>query len=343
MVFIQFGKYGHRNLSFWKSGSMIIKKLKNPHYDFENKDKNHFTHPKIPYIIASAFRLGNEPVGETDLIQQTIPIQDEINVASRLILNNATKTGNTQWFIDNSVMSEEEANTKITNSPGLIVYGSGVANQNLIRRDAPPPLPAYIENLKISGERAFDNIFGTHSTTRGERQAEETLGGRLLLKQADIGRIDLLVREYERCVAELGNWFAQMMKIYYVGRKTFKYYGETGMKFIQFMPEMIQSGVRIIVKSGTTLPTDEMSKRNEAIQLWSMGALDPVTLFERLKFPNPEEAAQKLQAWRTGQLAQEAAIQGQGQQGRQVQPLPSPQAEIGRMGQRMAQGQMGGQ
>lgn len=328
---------------FWKSGTIIIDKRKNPHYDFEDKKANHFVSPKIPYIIASAFRLGNEPIGETDLLQQTIPIQDVINVSSRLIINNANKTGNTQWFVDNSVMSEEEAKTKITNSPGLVVYGGGVANQNLMRRDSPPPLPAYIENLKIASERAFDNIFGTHSTTRGERGQQETLGGRMLLKQADIGRIDLLVREYERCVAELGNWFVQLMKINYVAKKTFVYYGESGTQFIDLETDMIQSGVKIIVKSGTTLPTDELSKRREALELWSLNALDPTTLYERLKFPNPEETAQKLQAWRTGQLAQEAAIKGQGQeQGRQVPPMPSPQTELGRMGGRMAEGEFTG-
>jgi propionyl-CoA carboxylase beta chain len=36
-----------------------------------------------------------------------------------------------------------------------------------MRRDSPPPLPNYIAELKIMSERAFDNIFGTHSTTRG--------------------------------------------------------------------------------------------------------------------------------------------------------------------------------
>lgn len=342
-----------KDMVFWKSGGLIIDKKPNPYYDFVNKKANHFKNPRIPYIIASVFRLGNEPVGETDLITQTIPIQDEINVANRLILNNATKTGNAQWFIDNTVMSEEEAKTKITNSPGLIIYGSGVANPNMIRRDAPPPLPAYIENIKVGAERAFDNIFGTHSTTRGERQAEETLGGRMLLKQADIGRIDLIVREYERCVADLGNWFAQLMKIYYKSKKTFRYYGETGLNFVTFMSKMIQDGTRIIIKSGTTLPTDEISKRREAIELWSLAALDPETLYDRLKFPNPEETAKKLQAWRTGQLALEGqmkqGVQEQGQptaqpQGRQVQPLPNAGAEIGRMAGRMGGGEMlGGQ
>lgn len=324
----------------WKAGTMIIDKRANPHYNFDNRDSNHFVAPKIPYIIASGFRLGNEPVGETDLIQQTIPIQDVINVAARLIINNANKTGNAQWFIDSQVMPEEEARTKITNSPGLVIHGSGVANQNLVRRDPPPPMPAYIENLKIGMERAFDNIFGTHSTTRGEKQSQETLGGRMLLKQADIGRIDLLVREYERCVGELGNWFVQLMKIHYTSKKTFKYYGETGLKFVSIEPFMIQNGIRVIVKSGTTLPTDELSKRREALELWSLGAIDPITLYERLKFPNPEETAQKLQSWRMGQLAMEQQVTGQQQQqGRKTQPLPSPQEEMGRMGGRMSQGE----
>ena len=107
---------------------------------------------------------------------------------------------------------------------------------------------------------------------------------------------------------------------------------------------MIENNIKIIVKSGTTLPTDELSKRREALELWGMGALDPVTLFQRLKFPNPEETAKKLQAWRTGQLAQEAQLKAgmSAEQGRQVQPLPSPQTEMGRIGGRMAQGEFTG-
>jgi len=314
-------------LVFWKYGQMIIDKKENPNYDFANKKKNHFDIPKMPYIIASCFRLGNEPVGETDLIQQCIPIQDVINVTNRLIINNAIKTGNAQWLIDSTTMSEEEANTKINNSPGLIIYAQGVANPALMRRDSPPALPNYIPELKIMAEKAFDNIFGTHSTTRGERGQQETLGGRLMLKQADLGRIDLLVREYERIVAEAGNYFAQLIKMNYTNKRTFRSYGETGTTFVELSADMVESGVKIIIKSGTTLPTDEMSKRREAIELWSMGALDPVTLFERLKFANPEEAAERLMAWKQGQLAMEEAAAPS----RQTKPLPSAQKEVGKM------------
>lgn len=329
-----------KEITFWKSGGYILDIRENESYDFADEGRNLFDGPEIPIIIASQFRLGAQPVGETDLIQQTIPIQDTINVTNRLIINNATKTGNSQWFIDSEVMTEEEARTKITNQPGLIVYGQGVANQNKMRRDAPPPLPAYIPNLKIMAEQAFDNIFGTHATTRGEKGAAETLGGRLLLKQSDYGRIDLSVREYERCVAELGNWFVQLMKIHLEGEKVYRSYGESGTEFVKISDSTIEKGVKVIIKSGTTLPTDELSKRQEAIELWGMGALDPETLFERLKFPNPQEAAKKLQLWKQGQIQMEQAVQGTGAQPRQraTQPLPTGRGAVGAMARQLSGG-----
>lgn len=326
-------EYHTKDITFWKSGAYIIDKRANETYNFENEGRNFFDEPKIPLIIASAFRLGAEPIGETDIIQQTIPIQDTINVINRKIINNASKMGNGTWLVDPEVMTEEEARTKITNAEGLIVFGSGVANQNKLRRDAPPPLPNYIPELKVMAERAFDNIAGTHSTTRGERGEPETLGGRMLLKQSDYGRIDLLVREYERCVSELGNWFVQLMKINLTAEKVYRSYGESGTEFVKINDTMIEKGLKVIIKSGTTLPTDEVSKRQEAIELWGMGALDPETLFERLKFPNPQEAAKKLQMWKMGQLQMEAAVQGTRSQPaeRSAKPQPTGRGAVGAM------------
>ena len=340
---------------FWKCGPHILAKQLNPYFDFEghvdNKlslegteieqtlFNNHFRRPLKPYIILSAFRLGNSLVGQTDLITQSRPIQDIINVTLRSVINSAQRMGNPAWMIDSSVMTREEAENQITNEPGLILLGTDAANPARVRRDAPPPIPNYIINLLNSAQSAFDNIFGTHSTTRGERREPETLGGRLLLKQADLGRIDLLVREVERGVAELGNWGVQMMRMYYDKERTFKIYGQDGLKFITVSKHLegIGAGIQMIVKSGSTLPTDEVSRRNEALQLYQLGALDPISLYERLKWPNPEETFARLQAYQTGQLQQkmmmdQAAQAAQGTPAatpQVVNPLLNPQAELG--------------
>ena len=334
---------------FWKCGPHILFKQVNPYFDFEghvdNKlslegteieqtlFNNHFRRPQKPYIILSAFRLGNSLVGQTDLITQSRPIQDIINVTLRSIINSAQRMGNPAWMIDSSVMTREEAENQITNEPGLILLGSDAANPTKLRRDAPPPIPNYIMNLLNASQAAFDNIFGTHSTTRGERREPETLGGRLLLKQADLGRIDLLVREVERGVAELGNWGVQMMRMYYDKERTFKIYGQNGVEFITISQQMegFGTGIQVIVKSGSTLPTDEVSRRNEAIQLYQLGALDPISLYERLKWPNPEETYARLQAFQMGQLQQKVMMDQAAQQQatpQVAQPLINPQAEL---------------
>lgn len=328
---------------FWRYGSLILKKQKNPYFDFTGRKKettdvmgnaviedvfyNHFRRPRKPYIFLSPFKLGKSVVGETSLIEQGIPLSDVINTILRQVINNAKKMGNAAWFVDAEVMEEEKAKNAITNEEGIIIYGSGAANEGLLRRESPPPLPAYIPNAQIMAQGAFDNIFGTHSTTRGERSEPETLGGRIMLKQGDISRIDLLVREIDRAVAEIGNWATQLIKLFYHTQRTVKIYGQRGLEFITFSRDNIEDGIEVLVKEGSTLQVDEVSRRNEAVQLFQIGALDPITLYERLKFPNPQEAAERLIRWQTGQLlpSQQAQLGGMEQKGQTIQ---SPTAEI---------------
>jgi hypothetical protein len=294
----------------WKYGNLILKKQPNPYWDWEgtqgdNEEAlrffNHFASTKKPYIIRSPFSLGNCIIGDTDLIQQGIPLADIINTHVRQITNCANKTGNPRLLIDSSVMSQEEAG-QITNAPGQILMGDGIADQNKFRYEDVKPLPNYIFENMVHAERELDNIMGTHSTTRGERSEPETLGGRLLLKQQDYGRIGDIVGILESAVTEIGNWFVQLFKLYYDKTMTVKLFGENGIKFVSLTRDQIEDGLEIIIKAGSTLPTDEISKHNEALQLWQMGVLDPITLYERLKFPNPDETAQRLVMWLTGQL-----------------------------------------
>ena len=53
----------------------------------------------------------------------------------------------------------------------------------------------------------------------------------------------------------------------------------------------------VSVREGSMIPKDPLLKRNEAVQLYQIGALDPITLFERLDFPNPTESAKRLFLW----------------------------------------------
>ena len=85
---------------------------------------------------------------------------------------------------------------------------------------------------------------------------------------------------------------------------------------------------------------DKVSLRTEAVQLWQLGALDPVTLFERLEFPNPAKAAERLMAWKSGQLTQEtqakiAEIAAGAQYGAQAKAATEKVTPMGETGKKV--------
>ena len=86
-----------------------------------------------------------------------------------------------------------------------------------------------------------------------------------------------------------------MMYVYYDEDHSASVLGDEGAReMITIRNTDLNRKLTVSVKEGSLIPTDALSRRNEAVELWSAGALDPITLFERLEFPNPREAAEKL-------------------------------------------------
>lgn len=307
----------------WFCSNKLLERKANPYYDFKGQAKSYLDkskkklkiskklvfsnivdRPTDPYVFFSTYNIGDEPFGSVSLTEIAIPIQDSINVQKRKIIDNLRRMGNAQVYMDSDAMSEEESEN-ITDEVGLIIRGEGLASQNKIRREPGTPLPnAHFSNLQHS-ESVFDNLFGVHGVTRGA-SGGKTLGQDMISRQQDFSRIDLLTRILNRGIAKLAVGLVQLMKMYYTETQTVKILGEEGaVEFIKLNSDDIEQYIEIIVKSGETLPMDKISLRTEAVQLWQLGALDPVTLFERLEFPNPAKAAERLMAWKQGQLTAE--------------------------------------
>src|SRR3990167_4046773 len=308
----------------WFCSKQLLERKANPYYDFAGEEKSYikkdgkkgakiakklvfsniFDRPTDPFVFFSTYNVGEDPFGSVSLVEVGIPIQDAINTQKRRIIDNLRRMGNGQVYIDSDAMSQEEADN-ITDEVGLIIRGEGVASQSKIKREPGTPLPvAHFSNLQHS-EIVFDNIMGVHSATRGAGGGK-TLGQDIISRQQDFTRVDLITRVLNRGVARLAMGLVQLMKMYYTETQVVKIIGEEGaVEFVRLNKDDIDDYIEIIVKSGEELPMDKVSLRTEAVQLWQLGGLDPVTLFERLEFENPVKAAERLMAWKQGQLTAE--------------------------------------
>lgn len=314
----------------WSQNDVILKKMVNPYWDFEGSEveeidteqagkvktrttsifKNHLNRPEKPFIFFTPFTTGEAPIAETCLTEIAMPIQDDINISKRQILDNLRRMGNGQIYIDADALPEEVAEA-ITNEPGLILIGKNLASENRIRREPAVQIPAsHFSNL-VDSIQAFDNVFGTHGALRGQSDSE-TLGGQILDRQQNLSRIEQLTRELNRGVARLVDGLVQLMKMYYTDEKAFKFLGNDGaVQFMTFINDDIEDGVVIETRSGNAPSLDPLARYNQAIQLWQLNALDPETLFEKLEFADPQMTAQKLAAWKAGQLVFESQIRQQ--------------------------------
>lgn len=282
--------------------NIILDKKKNPNYDYENEDNNIFQKPQFPFIFLNVFNIGDNTslYDETSLIQESIPVQDGVNQLEQQIidLNEGQKR---VWVTSGEAMSEKKAQELVDKTGDLMVYLDRKSPIGAVSQvQAGKPDASLFNNLThLLSE--IDNIMGIHSTTRGERAQQETYGGRQLLMASDIGRMDLIVRNVEQAMEEWYNSYLHMIKVYAIEPEVLI----SAEKTIELKPEEIPNNVMVMVKKGSTLPTDDRTRMEMAKELASAGMIDPKTLFEEMGYGNIEQRVQDLIAWltQTGKIA----------------------------------------
>ena len=315
----------------WKYDKIVLDKMENPNFDYENPENNIFDEPQFPYLLLNVFNLGDENslYDDTGCIEVAAPTQDGINDLERLILD--LNRGRKRTMIaDGGVVTEKQAQSLVNDiGDDIIRVGDTKGNVAGAIQMLQPGVPdgGMFQNLG-SLQAEVDNIFGIHPTAKGEQgQGHETAKGRQMIIQGDYGRIDMIVRNMEGVAEEWFNAYLQMMKVYSTQPEKF----DNGEEQTLFDASIVPHGALVLVKKGSTLPTDEISKREAAMKLAQMDLIDPKTMLDELGYPNPEEMANKLYEWLLAQgklkVMPGQQQQPQGQPGAQPGQGANPQAE----------------
>lgn len=334
---------------FWKLKGVVLAKAKNPHWNYDQEVEteemnpetgemqkttqtipalNFFSHRKVPFAFLSVFNIGKYPFDDTGLVEQSLPAQDRINKRVVQIDKNADNT-NSGAVVSGDSFTKDDAKlvTDALRRGSTVWVPRGDVNK-AYKRDTGVPLPNFVYESLIDTRNELRGIFGVTGLSPQGIKNEKTVRGKIIVGDRDTSRSAPVVDNVEQLYDYIFNWMVQLMYVYYDEPR--KVSREQGTVMLSNQ-ELFQHPQVVSVKEGSLIPKDRLAERNEAIDLWGGGALDPITLYEKLEFPNPEESARKLFLWLNNPIALFPDLQQQQQQ--QMMDQMAAQAQLPPEGQ----------
>lgn len=301
----------------WELNGEILDKIKNPHYNYETNEtttdefgldmenevpgNNHFVLPQKPYVFLSVFNLGKHPVDDTSLLKQNLATQDLINKRLKQIDRNADNI-NGGWAISGAlsgILKGQAAEAvEAFREGGAVWIPQGDVNR-AVAKMVGSPLPTEVYNQLVDARNEVRNNMGVRGSNPQGTMSEKTVRGKIITSGQDADRSSLIAEYLEQVADQIFNWATQMMAVYYdTPHQTPMADNKPEMSNEVSKTDFVHK-ILVSVKEGSLIPKDPLTVRNEAIDLWSAGALDPISLYKALDFPNPDDMAMKLFQWKT--------------------------------------------
>lgn len=298
--------------------------------------KNHLLKPSANYRFLSIFSTGIQPHDETSLIMQNIGIQDLINRRWRQIDKNISRINN-GLVVNGRSFTDEQASlaaTALRRGTAIRVPNpSGASLESDVMNFPAPQLAASVMENMQDARNELKNLFGTAGSSAQGTRNQETARGQIMVNQMDASRIGGGVAEYlEQLADAIYNYWVQIMYVYYDEPHYMAVAGINGGKEMLALSSVqfgLTKTLNITVKDGSLIPKDPLTQRNEAMQLWSASAIDPRTLFQKLEYPDPNEATRQLILWQLIQKGDLSALQQYMPDFMQQQPEGMPPPGMG--------------
>lgn len=279
----------------WIFNKLVLDKIKNPNWLY-NHD-NFLDCPQKPFIPLNYINDGSHWIDMTTPVEQAANMQQILNKRGRQIMENADKANGLMVISTDSGLSKDDA-MNMTGDPNqkLIIKTAGQPINSLVYNVPPHDLPSYVMDDKLDQRATIHNIMGTPPQMRGaEDDKTNTLGESMMIKNQATGRQDLIVRAIDAFMYKYFNLLVQMMMVWYDEKHFFVYNaGDGEFDYITLHRDLIDAGMQVSVKSGTTLPFDKSRAEAVALQLAKMGMIDPYNLYKDLHM---DQAQKRYDAW----------------------------------------------
>lgn len=284
----------------WITGKLLLDKMKNPNWLY-NSD-NFIDMPQKPFIPLNYINDGTHWIDQTTPVEQASNMQNVLNKRGRQIMENADKANGLMVISTDSGLSKDDA-MNMTGDPNqkIIIKTAGQPINNLVYNVPPHDLPSYVMDDKLDQRQTIHNIMGTPPQMQGANdQDSKTLGEALMIKNQATGRQDLIVRAIDAFMYKYFNFLVQMMYVWYDEKHFFVYNGGDGdFDYITLHRRLLDTGMEVSVKSGTTLPFDKSRQEAVALQLAKMEMIDPYNLYRDLHMDRAQKRYDAWYKWKT--------------------------------------------
>jgi len=283
------------------AGDVLLEDIENPYDD------------GFPYVMWKCNPIPGQfwAMGE---IEQLISPQEAMCSLMNSIIESAELTGNPIWILDKNCGVEKNS---LTNRKGLVVRKNPGTE---VRRDTPPTIPAYIQNIIAELKTDIERVSGVFDVTRGEKPVGVTAAAAIeALNETAQGRIKLKVQTMEDMLSKLGSKWVRRMQQFWSVQRSIRITGEEYVPNSNLMQDVqwvnigqknigfkeidrtdLDGDFDIEVVGGSTMPTNKTARFQQLIQLAQTMAEDGLpmvdrrTLLENSDLGNVDEIIQRI-------------------------------------------------
>lgn len=314
--YVEWWSAGEEPAVFWTLESVVLGKMRNPNFNYPEEvtsidefgmevsetvgGRNYFKLPEIPVTLLVTTNLGKKPYDQTNGLFQCLSMQDVVSKRWKQIDRNADNANNSivaslDYFEEGQAAQAAQA----LRNGDVMLQPKGKAGDGIMRMTG-EALPSFVyDNLQDARQRIL-SVYGVSGSVPSALQQDKTVRGKMITVGADQDRIGGGFGEHlELFAARIYEHMLQLMYVYYDEPKVGGIIGkEKAREYFQLSSSDLASvSLTVNVSEGSMMPKDAMTRRQEAIDLWAANAIDPISLYEALDFPNPRESAKTLFLW----------------------------------------------
>lgn len=232
---------------------------------------------QMPFDVLKCYDVPNKFWG-TGEAKRLLSPQTQMNELNNAIIDNAKSTANMPWIIDKNAGIPKG---KITNRPGLVIRKNPGSE---VRRDSPPGMPAYIQNIIENFKYDIEQISGVHDSLKGNSEkGVYTAQGILSLQEAAQARIRIKTNDLEIVLGNIANKIFNRNKQFWKESKYVSRLGEDGKQaFLLITKEILGEDYDIKIKAGSTTPTNKAAMFDLMIRLAQTPAEDGLPMVDRI-------------------------------------------------------------